>query len=416
MNKKILIIGLIWPEPNATAAGTRMMQLINFFLKNGYTLYFASASAKSELSFDLEALGINCFLIELNHSDFDVQINDIDPGIVLFDRFLTEEQYGWRVSETCPRALRILDTEDLHFLRKSREIALKKHSKDWLKFVQNDVAKREIASIFRCDISLIISKFEISLLEDYFKISSSLLFYLPFLADSIDSDQFSNLPSFKDRRHFMTIGNFKHKPNLDAVRHLREKIWPLIKDELNQAEMHVYGAYPGNAVKQLESKKEKFFIRGWSSEKSAAFIHYRVCLAPLRFGAGQKGKFFDAMRFGTPSVTTSIGAEGISEPKCWNGFVEDDDREFAKKAVLLHSDQDLWIKAQKAGCQILQSNFDKRRFELQLAKIIEETRLGLNEHRECNFIGSMLSHHSLRSTKYLSKWIECKNSSNNKIV
>ena len=119
MNKKILIIGLIWPEPNATAAGTRMMQVINFFLNNGYIIHFASASAKSELSFNLEGLGINCFPIELNHSDFDVQIKDIDPGIVLFDRFLTEEQYGWRVKESCPNALRILDTEDLHFLRKS---------------------------------------------------------------------------------------------------------------------------------------------------------------------------------------------------------------------------------------------------------------------------------------------------------
>ena len=416
MNKKILIIGLIWPEPDATAAGTRMIQLINFFLKNGCRLYFASASPRSELSYNMEALEVKCLSIELNHSSFDVQIKEIDPDIVLFDRFLTEEQYGWRVQESCPNALKILDTEDLHFLRKSRELAVKKLSNDWLKYIQNDVAKREIASIFRCDISLIISKFEMSLLEDEFQIPSSLLFYLPFLTNSFDEDKYTELPSFKDRNHFMTIGNFKHKPNLDAVRYLRDKIWPIIRYQLPGAEMHVFGAYPSQAVKQLERKKEGFFIKGWISNKSAAFIDYKACLAPLRFGAGLKGKLIDAMRYGTPSVTTSIGAEGLSESNDWNGFVVDDENEFAKKAVLLYSDQDLWTKAQNTGYQILKSNFNKDLFEQELLNKIEETSLNLTKHRARNFIGSMLSHHSLQSTKYLSKWIESKNSSNNKIV
>jgi hypothetical protein len=216
MNKKVLIIGLIWPEPEATAAGTRMMQLISIFLRHGYELYFASASARSDLSYNFEALDVNCFSIELNNSNFDSQIKDIDPGIVVFDRFLTEEQYGWRIQEACPKALRILDTEDLHFLRKSREIASKKNNKDWLNYIQNDTTKREVASIFRCDISLIISEFEVSLLEKHFKISPSLLFYLPLLVNTKEISKFTELPDFKQRKHFMTIGNFKHQPNLDA--------------------------------------------------------------------------------------------------------------------------------------------------------------------------------------------------------
>jgi glycosyltransferase involved in cell wall biosynthesis len=309
MNKKVLIIGLIWPEPAATAAGTRMMQLIHFFLNHEYELSFASVSSKTELSFDLESLGINCFSIELNHSSFDVKLKELTPGIVLFDRFLSEEQFGWRVQESCPDALRILDTEDLHFLRKSRELALKDNNADWQKYIQNDITKREVASIFRCDISLIISQFEVSLLEDYFKISPSLLCYLPIFDQSYLDNSIRNQHTYEERKHFMTIGNFKHKPNLDAVRFLRESIWPLIKGQLPTCEMHVYGAYPSEAVKQLESKKEGFFIKGWIAEKSQAFTNYRVCLAPLRFGAGQKGKLLDAMHFGTPSVTTSIGAE-----------------------------------------------------------------------------------------------------------
>jgi len=417
MNKKILIIGLIWPEPVATAAGTRMMQLIHFFLNHGYELSFASVASRSELSFDLEPLGINCFSIALNHSSFDEKLKELVPGIVLFDRFLSEEQFGWRVQESCPNALRILDTEDLHFLRKSRELALKDNHKDWQKYIQNDITKREVASIFRCDISLIISQFELSLLEDYFKISPSLLFYLPIFDQSyVDNDIRHLLKTYEQRKHFMTIGNFKHKPNLDAVRFLRQSIWPLIKSQLPECEMHVYGAYPSEAIKQLESKKEGFFIKGWIAEKSQAFTNYRICLAPLRFGAGQKGKLLDAMHFGTPSVTTSIGAEGMSDPKNWNGFVEDGIAQFAEKAILLYNNKELWIDAQHKGEKILKEKFKKELFEKQFASLIVNLHLDINSHRTDNFMGAMLSHHTMQSTKYFSKWIETKNLSNDKIV
>ena len=134
MNKKVLIIGLIWPEPDATAAGTRMKQLIHFFCNQNYDISFASAAKKSDLSMNLEELFISTKLIQLNHFTFDDYIKDLDPGIVVFDRFLTEEQYGWRVREVCPNALRILDTEDLHFLRKARETALKQHNEDVVPF------------------------------------------------------------------------------------------------------------------------------------------------------------------------------------------------------------------------------------------------------------------------------------------
>ncbi|MCK5872935.1 MAG: glycosyltransferase, partial [Methylococcales bacterium] len=320
MNKKILIIGLIWPEPNTTAAGTRMMQLVHFLLSRKFDVNFASTAAKSEQSYDLEKLNINCFSIELNHSSFDSRIKELDPEIVLFDRFLTEEQFGWRVKENCPNAVRILDTEDLHFLRKSRELALKANDPNWQNYIQNDITKREIASIYRCDLSLIISKYEVSLLENYFSISSSLLFYFPIFDQSYTNISLENYHPYEERQHFMTIGNFKHKPNIDAVRHLRKRIWPLIRNKLPKSEMHVYGAYPSEAVKQLESKKEGFFIKGWISNKKDAFVNYRICLAPLRFGAGQKGKLLDAMYFGTPSITTSIGAEGLSDLENWNGF------------------------------------------------------------------------------------------------
>ena len=124
--QQVLIIGYVWVEPNSSAAGSRMLQLIEQFLKQNWKVTFASPAQKSETAASLNSLGVDEVSIELNNTSFDYFVKDLKPTIVLFDRFMMEEQFGWRVAENCPNAVRILDTEDLHFLRKTRHQQLKK--------------------------------------------------------------------------------------------------------------------------------------------------------------------------------------------------------------------------------------------------------------------------------------------------
>ena len=98
-----------------------MLQLIDLFQAQDVEITFASTAGSSEYSTDLSRMRISVVSIELNSNSFNAFLEQLQPEIVLFDRFVTEEQFGWRVAETCPNALRILDTEDLHFLRKARE-------------------------------------------------------------------------------------------------------------------------------------------------------------------------------------------------------------------------------------------------------------------------------------------------------
>ncbi|MFB0937812.1 MAG: glycosyltransferase involved in cell wall biosynthesis [Candidatus Azotimanducaceae bacterium] len=410
MNKHVFIIGLVWPEPDSTAAGTRMLQLIHLLQKNDYKITFGCAASKTDKSFPLEQLNIQTIDIELNNSNFDTQVKDLNPSIVLYDRYLTEEQYGWRVDENCPEALKILDTIDLQFLRHARHQAQKENTSATLVHFQSDIAKREIASIYRCDVSLIISKYEYEFLTETFNIDSSLLHYLPFLQKSISIDSINSYTSYEGRNHFMTIGNFKHQPNLDAVIHLKNSIWPIIRKKLPKAEIHIYGAYATERVQQLHNPKEGFIIKGWAENLEETFTSYRVCLAPIQFGAGLKGKLLDAMIYGTPSVTTSIGAEGMKENHDWNGFIENDLEKFVDKAIELFENKKEWIQAQKNGVTIINQCFEVSLFENVFLEKIRFSHTELNSHRLHNFTGSMLKHHTLKSTKYLSKWIEEKNS------
>ena len=409
LNNTLLIIGFVWPEPKSSAAGSRMMQLIEVFQKQKYEITFASSCGKSNNAFDLTSIGINQVPIELNDSSFDKFISELNPAVVLFDRFMIEEQFGWRVSEQCPDALRILDTEDLHCLRKGRELALKDGNPFDVDYLYNDTAKREIASIYRCDLSLIISEVEMDMLKDQFKVSENLLYYLPFLTEIGSSDKRKNLPDFKSREHFVVIGNFLHAPNYDAVLFLKEKIWPLIRSKLPDAELLIYGAYATEKVTQLHNQKEGFIIKGFAEDVNEIMQQAKVCLVPLRFGAGLKGKLIDAMTNGTPCIMTTLAAEGMFGKFQPNGFIEDNFKQFANKAIELYEDKIFWNGMQKNGFFILDTRFDKQLFISDFLIHLSIIQKNLKSLREQNFTGQMLRHHALQSTKFMSKWIEEKN-------
>jgi glycosyltransferase involved in cell wall biosynthesis len=408
--QKLLIIGFVWPEPNSSAAGGRMMQLISLFKAQGFSISFASPAHDSDFMVDLQEYEVEKESIELNNSSFDVFIKELNPDVVLFDRFMMEEQFGWRVSENCPDALRLLDTEDLHCLRLARQKAFKEnHSFSTTDLFVEEVAKREIASILRCDLSLMISEFEMELLESTFKIDTSLLYYLPFLLEPIDDAEIQELPAFEERKDFIFIGNFLHEPNWNAVQYLKETIWPLIKKRLPEAVLNIYGAYPSQKVLQLHNNKEAFLVMGRAIDAQEVVQEALVVLAPLRFGAGIKGKLLEAMQCGTPSITTSIGSESMHGDLPWNGFITDDVADFVNATVQLYQDKATWHKAQKNGFKIINQRYSKGLFESGFRTKIEFLRSNLPQHRLNNFMGSMLQHHTLKSTKYMSRWIEEKN-------
>lgn len=406
---KLLILGTVFPEPNSSAAGSRMLQLIGLFQQHNWEVTFASAAAESEHAAELSAFGVKQVSVKLNDSSFDDFVRELNPQIVLFDRFMTEEQFGWRVADNCPNAIRILDTEDLHCLRLARQEALKQQREFQSSELFNEVAKREIASIYRCDLSLIISEYEMGVLKTTFKVDEALLHYLPFMLDSVTEEDQKAWLAFEERQHFVTIGNFLHPPNWDAVQYLKTDIWPLIRRQLPKAEMHVYGAYCSDKHRQLHSEKDGFLIKGRVESAAKVISKARVLLAPLRFGAGLKGKLVEAMQCGTPSVTTSIGAEAMHGNLPWGGFVADSTDDFAQAAFQLYTNKSAWEIAQQNGVEIINQVYPKEELGTAFIKRLEDVQANLETHRNQNFIGSMLMHHTMRSTEFMSRWIEAKN-------
>lgn len=404
----LLIIGWGWPEPDATAAGTRMLQLIAFFKRRSYEITFVSTALKNNHSSYIEEFGVKTEQIFLNCDSFDEFITKLYPGVVLFDRFLAEEQFGWRVAEKIPTALRILDTEDLHSLRHVREQCFKANLPfsipTWL---DDDKTKREIASIYRCDISLIISEYEMDVLSTILGTNKNLLHHLPFMLSA--SEVLLDAPSFDDRNDFMFIGGGKHTPNIDAIKYLKHTLWPQIRKKLPKSKLKIYGAYLPQQILELHNVSNGFHILGKAVHVQDVMKSARVCLVPLRFGAGIKGKLLHAMQFGTPSVTTNIGAEGMHGKMEWNGSIADNEDDFINSAVHLYTNKTAWFNAQVNGYKLISSLYNKDIQENKLNSRIDVIKDDLETHRNHNFVGSLLLHQTMASTKYMSRWIQEKN-------
>jgi hypothetical protein len=405
--KKLLIIGYVWPEPNSSAAGSRMIQLIHFFQTQNYHITFASPAQQTDHMIDLRALNIAVENISLNCASFDGFIKKLQPTTVMFDRFMMEEQFGWRVSEQCPQALRILDTEDLFCLRNGRHQAYKQQrnitDEDLL---TSDLAKREVASIFRSDISLMISSVEVALLKRLFKVDEHLIHYCPFMLSHAVLTQEN--PSYHQRENFMVIGNFRHPPNWDAVLWLKQQIWPLIRKKQPNAKLNVYGAYPPPKATDLNDEKSGFLVKGWIDNAVLAMQSAKVCLAPLRFGAGIKGKLAEAMYCATPSVTTDIGAESMQTDLPWAGAIANDPQTFANAAVKLYQEESSWQAASDLGQKNAGLMYQQKTILAELTERLTQLEANLTPHRQANFIGSMLNHHHHKSTQYMAQWIEVK--------
>ena len=427
LEKRVLFIGLVWPEKTSSAASQNIISYVKLFKEAGCEICFASAADKSPMSSPLGSIVDHEQQIELNSSSFNDFLRSFEPEIVVFDRYISEEQFGWRVSQELPHCLKLLDCEDLHFLRDARHQAYKSNTDASLlesiePFIYSDMCKREIASILRCDLSILLSDKEVDLLTKHFNVPPRLLHHCRFLIEQVntglrhqdgnDEKKHMQVQNYEEREDFVSIGNFRHAPNWDAVLTIKTKLWPLIKKQIPEAKCHIYGAYLPPKAKQLENKKDDFLVHGYAEDALKVIKDARVLLAPLNFGAGIKGKLVDAMICDTPSITTPIGAEGLGSESGWPGAVlpiHSNAETFSQRAVAIYANKEQWVTASIAAQGHLSTLFDYDQQCELLISAVQHLLRNLEQHRKQHFIGQIMQHHSMASTKFMSQWIEAKN-------
>lgn len=181
-------------------------------------------------------------------------------------------------------------------------------------------------------------------------------------------------PGFDERQGLLFVGNFNHSPNRDAVRHFVGEVFPLVRAALPGAKFYVVGHHTPEEIAALHS--EDVLVKGYVSDLAPLFNGCRVFVAPLRFGAGMKGKIIQALAYGLPTVTTSIGAEGIGLRHTQEALIADSAEDFAAAVVELYGNRELWGRTSEAGYEYVRSHYAPEMIEAKVLAAMRELEGG----------------------------------------
>ena len=253
---------------------------------------------------------------------------------------------------------------DLHFLREEREYKIKGDEK-YLESSQK-WQEAEMELIHQCDVSYFFSDVE---KEEILKIDAKA---------SVDVvplyiyEQFkvNNIPSSK-REDVMFVGGFAHSPNVDATLWFVQEIWPDILKALPSAKFYIIGSKAPDEILALAS--ESIVVTGYIDDETldAYYDKCKVVVAPLRYGAGIKGKIVDALYNGMPLVTTSIGAEGLQNSAS-SMLISDDPETFAKHVIELYTNETLADQYAQNALQYCKRNFSTQMAKEKMSNIFTE--------------------------------------------
>ena len=396
----VAYIGASWPQPNTTAAGSRTIGLLKCLLRLGYQVTFLTYKKPNPSQMTaISQLPVATHYCPPN-DEAHFQTVAGTPDICVFEKFPTEEMFSYQVHRLFPNCLRVLDTQDLHCLRTQRQalgqVSLAASKAHVPTLLGDEMACREIASIHRSDLVVYCSDYEVEVTKRL-GVENGLV--LPMFYESADIEKWKAVDL--DRRDMVWLGSYTHAPNRDSLQTLPD-IWPNIQAQLPGVELHVYGAFfpPGYAL-----NLPGVLIKGQVASLDC-LATYRVMLAPLRFGAGIKGKITDAWLYGVVPVTTSIGAEGLCRQGHFPGLIEDNWPAFSAAAISAYRCPPLTLRTQ--AWTSLQQHFSLESCQRQLASALLSLQSNLSVVRGNRPIQQLLWSQTLRSTEYLSKYLQTK--------
>jgi glycosyltransferase involved in cell wall biosynthesis len=339
--KTILFIDHKIPSPDKDSGSYRIMQILKI-LSSSYNLVFwpdnilgapRHIAAMEDMGIEIVAPVSSQRFLKRYGRYFD---------IVILSRPKVLKKYLNLVKATCIDAKVIYDTVDLHYMRLKRQAELAENASEKIRLMRQarDYFHLETTGVIQTDQTWVVAREE-----------QQALFAEHPHANVRVVPNIHPLPSirkrdFDDTRDVLFIGSFDHHPNIDAMRYCAAEVWPLIIRQIPSARLIIIGPNPPPEIQELASPS--VIVKGYVPDIEPELLRARVFLAPLRYGAGMKGKIGQALSYGIPTVTTAIGAEGFS----FSGnelIITDNPSEMAKAVVALYTDKRIWEEYHHRG-------------------------------------------------------------------
>jgi GT2 family glycosyltransferase/glycosyltransferase involved in cell wall biosynthesis len=350
--RRILVMDYRIPRPDISAGERATMGILADLRALGYEVVFIphDMAASDRYEQELGRLGVTVVTDACGHAsphDYLRQHGNEFGAYYLF-RVDVAEAVIHVIREVAPNARVIFHAPDLHFLREEREAVLQ--ASDASRLAAAATKRRELEIILRCDHAVIVSSAELLVLRDY--LPESRISVFPALYASVDTNP---APSGQ-RRDLLYLGGFGHPPNTDAIHWFVAEIWPLVQARLSDVQLDIVGAEMPQSVHDLAAVPGVNPI-GYVDDLAPILAGHRIAIAPLRYGAGIKGKVAMAMGAGMACVCTTIAAEGMGIEDGTHALVADDPADFAAAIIGLYQDTDAWTGLAANGLKLVARKF-----------------------------------------------------------
>ena len=382
---QILFVSETLPFPDLNSGDLRLSNILQATIQAGfqisflsifeYDLYFLRLANLKDIERyeeELRTLGIKRLFYGINALKKELRSS---PGTFRC-AFVSFPQVAEKVIPVLknldPKMEIIYDMVDCHGLRFRREAALtndpaaleraERYEKLEASAAQSSDRTIAVSSNDREEILKMAPKTRVDLISNYFKI--------PLQPDPVP----------KDRRDLLFVGGFRHVPNIDAVQWFAREVLPAIHQSKPDLLFNIAGSDTPQAIFDL-SNVEGIVVHGWVSDLSFLFQRSRVFVAPLRYGAGVKGKIGQALSFGLPVVTTSIGAEGLELIAGLHCEIADTPQEFATAINRLLTDDAHWETLSKHGREHIVRNFSTEVLQKKIVSLFSPETSEINPER-----------------------------------
>jgi len=361
--KRVLVIDATTPQPDQDSGSLRLSNILRLLLDDGCAVtFFADNRAYvKRYSADLQQMGVEVLWhpwladpvawFAEHGKRFDV---------VFVSRHYIASQYVSLVRANAPKAKLVFDTVDLHYLREQRAAELAKD--ETLARTAAQTREAELKLVRDCDLTLVVSPVEKELLEKE----------LPGAKVAILSNVHAvpgRRRGYAEREGLMFVGGYQHPPNVDAATWFAREIFPLVRRELPDVVLHLIGSKATNEVKALGELPGVVF-EGYVEDIEPFLDGCRVAVAPLRYGAGVKGKVNMSMSYGQPVVATPMAVEGMFAEPGRDVLVASDAADFAAKVVAAYRDEALWNTLSEHGAANVRAHFSFDSARAALRRIV----------------------------------------------
>lgn len=358
--RRILVVETMTPDPTRDSGSMRLCQIFELLNADGWFVDFIAddddATARDVAR--LAALGV-----QVHHSGPAAWMREHGAALdaVMLCRLPVADQYLAVARRLAPRARIVFDTVDLHYIREERAATLTLNASLARQAARS--RRRELAMVERADVTLVVSGDERDVLANEVPRSRVELV-------SNIHEVAGRAAPFASRSGLIFVGGFGHPPNEDAVRWFSTHVLPRVRERDPSIILHVVGDIDDTTRRAIE--REGMAIHGRIDDLAPMLAGARISVAPLRFGAGVKGKVNQAMSHGLPVVVTTLAAEGMYLQDGVDALIQDDAMAMAEAIDIAYHDEALWLRLSEAGLDNVRRHFSVERAREALRRALDE--------------------------------------------